>query len=448
MTVAAGLMVIIARRLTGSGWAGLFAGLIMALDPVISYYAQTARSYAMVFCCVLGRHAGPRACAGSRGPSRAGDALAAAGSARWLVYAALITVGGYLNEMSLLVLAAHAVTVLLARYGRPTVRHWFVGAGGRRDPGPAARRAEHQGFGRHRGHPAGPARYAGPFPRLLRRDDRWPSAAGHCAVFAVLPAAALPAIRSRGRDRPPGRRPLPRGGRAAASRCRRWRRRFWCCRPCPAGRGVAGAARRCTPTGTSCTARRARPCWPGRVCTGSAMGRAVARPGWPDGASRAAPQAGARWCGCRACSCACARWCCSSGRSSGLRTPLSRQYDFGGPALLRRRARPAGRRRAVLQHVLPEGQARLPGATSGTSPTSRRPCRRCRAGTSNGIDKPVAQVRSLMLRYRRIWVVGALPVGAGGRACDQGRERTAAEPLHPGRQRQFKGMEVTLWQRR
>ena len=54
MVVAVALTVIIGRRLTGSGWAGLFAGLIVALTPAISYYAQTARSYALVFACVLG----------------------------------------------------------------------------------------------------------------------------------------------------------------------------------------------------------------------------------------------------------------------------------------------------------------------------------------------------------------------------------------------------------
>src|ERR1019366_9409147 len=42
MTAAAALVAIIAWRLTGSGWAALFAGLIMALTPTISFYAQTA----------------------------------------------------------------------------------------------------------------------------------------------------------------------------------------------------------------------------------------------------------------------------------------------------------------------------------------------------------------------------------------------------------------------
>ena len=54
MTAAAALVAIIGRRLTGSGWAALFAGLIMAFTPTISYYAQTARSYALVYACVAG----------------------------------------------------------------------------------------------------------------------------------------------------------------------------------------------------------------------------------------------------------------------------------------------------------------------------------------------------------------------------------------------------------
>ena len=53
MTVAVALVAVLTRRLTGSGWAGLFAGLVMALTPMISFYAQTARSYAMVLACVV-----------------------------------------------------------------------------------------------------------------------------------------------------------------------------------------------------------------------------------------------------------------------------------------------------------------------------------------------------------------------------------------------------------
>jgi mannosyltransferase len=126
MVAATALMVILARRLTGPGLtgqlAGLFAGLVVALSPVVSYYAQTARSYALVYLCVLGQ------CLALLSALQAEHASAGRAriASRWLCYGALVTVGAYLNEMALLVLAAHAVTVGLARYGWPAVRHWAL----------------------------------------------------------------------------------------------------------------------------------------------------------------------------------------------------------------------------------------------------------------------------------------------------------------------------------
>jgi len=98
MVAAAALMVILARRLTGPGragqLAGLFAGLIVALSPVVSYYAQTARSYALVYACVLGQCLAllsalqaEHARAEQAGTGRARIA------GRWLCYGALVTVG-------------------------------------------------------------------------------------------------------------------------------------------------------------------------------------------------------------------------------------------------------------------------------------------------------------------------------------------------------------------
>jgi mannosyltransferase len=126
MTVAAVLIVIIGRRLTGSGWVGLFAGLIMVLTPSISVYAQTARSYAMVFACVLGSTLVLLYALEAEAQDGGRQSL----RRRWLAYAGLVALGGYLNEMSLLVLVAHAATVLLARYGWPTLRHWAAAAAG------------------------------------------------------------------------------------------------------------------------------------------------------------------------------------------------------------------------------------------------------------------------------------------------------------------------------
>jgi mannosyltransferase len=134
MVVAVALTAILGRRLTGSGWVGLFAGLIMAFTPTITYYAQTARSYALVVACVLGAtlvllHA---LAAEADGASRAQAGGAQAGGARvtrwWVGYGALVLLAGYLNEMALLILTAHLVTVLLARYGRAALRHWAVAA--------------------------------------------------------------------------------------------------------------------------------------------------------------------------------------------------------------------------------------------------------------------------------------------------------------------------------
>lgn len=131
MAVAVALAAIVARRLTGSGAAGLFAGLMMALTPSISYYAQTARSYALVVACVLGAtlallRALDAELAGTPAPWRRPGAGGAFTSRRWLVYGALMVLAIYLNEMAALALAAHLVTVLLARPGRAVLQRWLA----------------------------------------------------------------------------------------------------------------------------------------------------------------------------------------------------------------------------------------------------------------------------------------------------------------------------------
>ena len=122
MSAAAALTVVLGRRLTGSGWAGLFAGLIMATTTSASYYAQTARSSALVFACVLGQTLALVSVLQAENASAEGRRL----TRGWLAYGALVALGGYLNEMALLVLAAHALTILLTRAGRRAARHWAV----------------------------------------------------------------------------------------------------------------------------------------------------------------------------------------------------------------------------------------------------------------------------------------------------------------------------------
>jgi mannosyltransferase len=131
MAAAVALVAIIGRQLTGSGWAGLFAGLVTATTPAMSYYAQTARSYALVFACVTASTLILVKALKSERPDPAAPGAGAPGAGArpwWLAYGALIMVGGYLNELALLVLTAHAVTVLLARPGWRAARRWAVAA--------------------------------------------------------------------------------------------------------------------------------------------------------------------------------------------------------------------------------------------------------------------------------------------------------------------------------
>ena len=131
----------------------------------------------------------------------------------------LLVVGGYLNELSLLVVAAHAVTVLLARYGRRVITHWAAMAAvsvivvlplaalsAREDAAVAWI----------------------PRPglwslRILFHDYFGATTAVAVLLFCCAVAAVLPPLH-RGR-----RAPGPRGGARAASRCRPSRRRCWWC---------------------------------------------------------------------------------------------------------------------------------------------------------------------------------------------------------------------------
>jgi mannosyltransferase len=124
MVAGAALVAIIGTRLTGSGWAGLVAGLVMALTPSISYYAQTARSYALVLACVAAATLALMRVLQAEAAGEAGARL----KRWWVLYGALVVVAAYLNEMALLILIAHAVTVLAARYGRPVFERFVVTA--------------------------------------------------------------------------------------------------------------------------------------------------------------------------------------------------------------------------------------------------------------------------------------------------------------------------------
>lgn len=459
MTGAAIVIAVLARRLTGSGWAALFAGLVMVLTPDISYYAQTARSYAMVYACVAGAtlvlvHALAAEAAGAPGPRLA---------RWWIGYGALVTLGGYLNEMSLLILAAHAVTVLLARHGRQSVRHWAAAGG------VAAVLVTPLILVSIREHAAVnwiPRPGLGDL-RILFHDYFGATTAVAvlllgCAIVAVLPPRST------------------------------WR--WW--------RGQAGG------TGAADSASTGGTTTGGSAGTGATTGGGAGAAGpagelawWRSGgvslASVGAPllvlpalllileslllpplyvdryvlygEAGAallagagmwrigRWLsravgwpallwapGAVICACTLVLQLAPQQRA---RTPESRLYNFGGPSqYVGANERPGDGvlffgtffRKARLGY--PQDFASTTDFAMSESPEQ--------AGTFRGHDKPFAATYPLMLRYSRIWVVGHLP---SANATDPVLRAESVVLRHRFRliaERRFRGIAVTLWQRR
>lgn len=123
MAAAAAMVAALGRRLV-SPRAGLAAGLVFAVLPQISLYAQDAREYGIITALA------------ATASYLLVRALTTAGRRRgWLAgYAACLALMGLFNVLSLLLIAAHAVTVALAcaragrRAARPLALGWLAAA--------------------------------------------------------------------------------------------------------------------------------------------------------------------------------------------------------------------------------------------------------------------------------------------------------------------------------
>ena len=421
MVVAAGLIAILARQLTGSGWAALFAGLIMALTPIITYYAQTARSYALVYLCVVGAtllllHA-LRAERGGRPVLWP-----------WLSYGVLMLLAGYLNEMALLALIAHGVTVLLARYGRPAFLHWAVAAvaavvlvlplavvSAREDaavawiPRPglgSARILFHDYFGATTG-----------LAVLLFL----------CAVLAVLPG------RGQGPWPEPSSGPeLPwwrRGGLSVQS--------------------VGGPLLVLPGLVLALESLVAHPLYVDRYVLYGEAGAALLAGA---GAYRAGLWLAGRvhwpalaWAvGAVVCVLALVL---QLGPQQRVRTPQSRLYDFGGPS--RYVAAHAHQGDGVLFFSAFFRKARLgyPADFSKVSDFAMA-VSPAQAGNFQGTDKPFGQVRPLMLAHQRIWVVGRSPFAQLTAPGIRDEDTLLRSDFTLAARHHFRHIWVTLWVRR
>jgi mannosyltransferase len=108
--VSAGLVAALGTRLSGVG-VGLSAGILFAASPFVSFYAQEARPFALVSAWVLA--------------STYFLVLAMArGAAWWVAYAVAVTVASLTNELALLTLLAHAVTLWVHRSERRIWWRW------------------------------------------------------------------------------------------------------------------------------------------------------------------------------------------------------------------------------------------------------------------------------------------------------------------------------------
>jgi mannosyltransferase len=357
---------------------------------------------------------------------------------RWLAYGALVTLGGYLNELSLLVLAAHAVTVLAARYRWQVAQHWAVTAAvsallvvplvliSIREDGAV------NWILRPR---------AGDL-RILFHDYFGASTAAALLLLACAMIAVLPAGRER---RGPG-----------------------------AGPPAVPAA---------CTARPARDWWRGGVSLPSVaapllvvpallliLESLVARPLYVDryvlyGEAGAAMLAGTgmwrigQWLSRRFAGQPALLWapgaviCAAAlvlqlGPQQRARTPHSRLFDFGGPSRhVGAHARPGDGvlffgtlfRKARLGY--PEDFTKTSDFAMAKSPQ--------RAGNFRGIDKTFPETFPLMLAHQRIWVLGQAPSAQLPVALYRSESLVLQQRFSLIAKRHFRGIVVvTLWQRR
>ncbi|QES51552.1 hypothetical protein DEJ50_30610 [Streptomyces venezuelae] len=118
MAVAAACVGLLGQRLAGF-WAGLGGGLALGLLPAVQFHLQEGRPYALV-----------AAGAGLSTLLLVTLLQRPGGWPRWTAYGLLVLVCALLNWLSLLILPAHAATLLWVRAGRRVYGRWAVAAAG------------------------------------------------------------------------------------------------------------------------------------------------------------------------------------------------------------------------------------------------------------------------------------------------------------------------------
>jgi mannosyltransferase len=430
MVAAVAMTAIAARRLTGSGWAGLLTGLIMAVTPNISYYAQTARSYALVVACVMAATLSLLRVMEAEAVGVTGARLAS----RWLLYGALVTLSGYLNELSLMILAAHAVTVLLARAGWRTVGRWAVTAAAVAvlvTPLVAISVREDGAVGWI-------ARPSLDDLRILFHNDFGATTAVAVFLLGCAVAAAAPPLGT-----------WRHGGAPAAAGAGVPRERAWWASGGISLPSVAVPLLIMPPLVLMAESLVAHPLYVDRYVLYTETGAALLAGAGIHRISRwlagVAGRRSLRWApGAIVCACA---LLFQLGPQHTVRSPASREFNYGAPSsYIGAHARPGDGvlffnsffRKARLGY--PSDFRKISDFAMSVSPAQ--------AGTFNGRDKPFAVIRPLMLQRRRIWVVGRAPSAKLGSWPIRHESMLLQQRFALVAERQFRGIIVTLWLRR
>jgi mannosyltransferase len=135
------------------------------------------------------------------------------------------------------------------------------------------------------------------------------------------------------------------------------------------------------------------------------------------------------------------------GPQERIRTPESRLYDFGGPSRYVAAHSRAGDGVLYFGTLFRKAELGYPAdfrkvTDFGDAVTPLR------AGNFRGTDKSFAQTLPLMLGYQRIWVIGARPsVHLSPGQLGQ-ESATLASQFRLIASQHFRGITVTLWQRR
>ncbi|HWA67942.1 MAG TPA: hypothetical protein VG899_16380 [Mycobacteriales bacterium] len=418
----AGLVSELGRRLTGRLCVGLVAGIFYAINPFVMFYAQTARSYSAVSLLIAAATLALLRALEAARADRPGRVLLR----RWATYGALIAASGWLNEMALLVVAAHAVTMAVTGYAPRVRRQWFAAAAagilsviplfvissGQQDAVDWVTRPS--------GHDV----------VTLLRDFFGPRPAIMVVTIGCVIAGCVPAGHVR---------TALANHRALAA----WRRRG------PASLvSVALPLLLVPPVMLIAESEVGQPLYVDRYLLYCVLGAVLLiAHGAVRVAGRTLGQQRAAWVWLPALGLAGAVFLAQLPAARYIRSPDSRLRDFGSPATyLDRHARPGD---GVLffsdyfrlmelgypgafRHIRDVGVAESP----------------LQSGTFKGVDAPFVTAVPRILGCHRIWTVGRMPFGPQPTALDDDERALLAADFHVVRVLPFHGLTVSLWEHR